>query len=686
MHELDTMSILRGLMSASEHLDPNSKGGAHTEVFKFDKTRLEQMLEEWIRIGGKDPSGRRGEIERFAEDLSSRYLLKRGNIKHFVMKLGGKEESVIDRGDLSDIFGSVGYNLLPSFDKTVQDATEASREFPYFSYGSPSSQFAPSIPDVVQAFVSGRIHSLPNGDEAGVFLVHTVEARRDLTVYEILQEDPYFKNAPSDFKELVILQANIRKNPIDRAVEERLRNFFSSPITVGVRDTIRWFIGSRHPAISWEDAREIILDCFEKHGEENFLVPEMNFYAPSTHHSKEELQDIAQINAQVTITFTKHVNRKLPLAVSGKIGHRLLECISEQVLRYHHDYPIYDIDPVSGYINRTTAKLLSRLAMGWVFHMMKITFPNRTNIDVATALYRRGLLESLRTVLSEKELEITLKTIQESLFTYMIHGGMVLPDKNRRMFRQTLNTFYSFQWRADHVYPDEKLLHKVSLEDLAKPEHVYLFREFPDLSEKLIVFFVLVLRFYLDTDFIPDLRPDEAGVNIFILGIWGAITENVIILITEDENGEERIRIQFIDNKDHFKAYRREVDREQPLGLAKHALRIVGPVVEPAMLRAIGSFVQTTWENRTGLVRPKKDLAETIERLMSIIGEVVLQSMDETQSHVRTILEDSLDDTSRAVSTLVRKLLRKGHRPEPKGPPIQKSAMKWEPEIKIPKG
>ena len=676
---LSTMEILHGLQEATAHLNPNSEGGAHSEVFAFQEDLLQERLQHWIRIQGGDPEARANEIEVFAHELSQRFLLKVGNIDLFVMRLGAKDEARLERGHMSEIFGKVGYNLHPSFDKTVQDATEACREMPYFSSGEALAQFAGAIPDAVRDFVSGKIQRLPHGDERGIFLVYDVDARRELSVFEILKEDPYFPAPLSQFGELQALQERIRKDPLDRATEQRLRNFFSAPITVGVRDTLRWLLGSRHPRINWDDAREIILDCFRKHGHENFLLPEMNLYAPSTRHTLEELESLNENNQEVAQLFARELKKELPLKISRKMGSALTTTVAEQVLRHHHEYPSFPVEPVSGYINWSTARLLSRIVVGFTSHVMEWDFPNRTNIDVAAALYRRGLLETLRGTLDTRELTTTLRVLQELLFRYMFHRGVRLPNGERKRYEQILTTFYSFQGRADYVPPGEKKLHQVSLEDLAKPEHAYLLREFPELAEKLVVFFVLVLRFYLDTDFIPDLRPDEAGINIFILGIWGAITENVIVLITEDEAGEVHIRVQFVDNKDHFKAYRRAVDRDQPLGLAKHALRIVGPVVEPAMLRAVGQFVEITWENRAGLNPPRRDLADSIERLIDIFGEVVLQGMDETQAHMRAVVEDSLDDTSRAVSSLVRKMLKKNDGPQPKGPPIQKSAANLEP-------
>jgi hypothetical protein len=675
----DTVEVMRGLLEAGHHLSPGSKGGSHTEVFALDPVRLAGVLEQWIRLSGRDPAQRSEEIRSFSREIADRFIFKIGNIEYFVMRLGKSEEAVMRRATVSEAFGPVGYSLHPSFDKTVQDATEASREIPYFASGPPADQFAYFLPDALRQFVHGEIDRLPPGDEDGLFLVYDVDARRELSVFEILDEDPYFTKQIGDFQQLREFQRRVRSDPIDRATEERLRNFFSAPITVGVRDTIRWFMGTRHPEVDWPEARAIIEDCFGKHGEENFLLPETNLYARSARLSASFIEQTERSNRDVVEAFFRGVRGGLPLRESRKIGNHLLRDVCEQVLRHHHDYPVFRIEPTTGWLNMSSAKLLGRVSMALATHLSGAVFPNRKNIDVEAALYRRGLLEILQEQLAEKELDGLLEALRERLFAYLVRGGVELEDGQTVSYEQIPTTFYSMQQRADFMPAGERIIHRTSLEDLAKPELRFLLREFPELAEKLVVFFVLILRFYLDTDFIPDLRPDEAGVNILVLGIWGAMTENVLVFVTEDERGDTHVRIRFVDNKDHFKAYRREVDRDQPLGLAKHALRIVGPVVEPAMLRAVGEFVQAVANNRKGFRRRKLDVADAVEKLLEIFGEVVRRSMDETQAHVKAMVEDSLDDTTRAVSQVVRRALRKPGAPHPHVPPAHQYAASLEP-------
>ncbi len=658
---LTSHDVVCGLMEAVRPISEKSRGGSHTQVLLLVPDRLERVLARWIDEQGRDSKKEQARIEAFSRRLAERYLLKVGNIELFTMRLGGSREAVLPRAEISEVFGPIGYNLHPSFDKAVQDSLEACREIPYFAFGEPAEQFAPFLPDVIRQFVEGRLDALPEGDESGLFLVYDVDARRELTVYEILGEDPYFEKDLPNFEVLRSYQEHVRAQPLDKRTTERLRDFFNAPVTVGVRDTLRWLLGSRHTRLTWSQARLIIEDCFDKHGHENYLLPETTVYAPAHTMSRKKLEETRRKNQEAVAAFAWDLRKRLPLSLSRALGTDLMGQIAEQILRYHHDYPAFVIEPFSGWISLGMLTFLERLAYYAVSHAARMRYPRRPNVNVAAALYRRGLLSEIDARLGIDDRKRFIGILQQALAAYMLKGGVADREGRLRRYEQVTTTFFTFQERADWIRPGEKLLHVVSLEGLAKPEYRYLLREFPELAEKLVVFFTMVLRFFLDTDFVPDLRPDEAGVNIFILGIWGNITENVIILITEsEEDGETHIRIRFVDNKDHFKAYRREVDKDHPLGLAKHGLRLTGPVVEPAMKRAVAEFVDLVYENRNGtLPRPKRTFPEAAERAVEVSAEMVRQGVEETNETIRTMVTDTLDDTTKVISRLVRNVLRK---------------------------
>lgn len=658
--------VMRGLLRAAHHLSPGSKGGSHTEVFALDAERLSGVIQEWIADTGGDPAARSAAAVRFARQISERFILKVGNIDFFVMRFGSEEEAVLPRSYVTEAFGPIGYNLHPSFDKTVQDATEASRELPYFAAGGSDDQFAPFLPDAIRRFVAGRIDDLPTGGEDGLFLVYDVDARRELSVFDILTQDPYFKKSVEDLSALKELQRALREHPLDRATVERLQSFFNAPITVGLRDTLRWLRGSRHPTVSWDEAREIIEDCFARHGNENYLLPETNLYAPSARLAPEDLTRINANNRRVSEALAAKLTSDLPLGITRKIGSELLLRVAEQVLRFHHDYPVYHVEPTTAWISGSTLAFVGRFFTQLTTHLVRLKLPTRRNIDVEASLYRRGLLEELSEVLTAEEAAAVIAQIRAHLVQYMAVGGIETAPGTREQYAQIPTTFYSFQQLADWLPERHTVLHRVSLEQLVSTEKRFLLRAFPEIAEKLTVFFVMVLRFFLDTDFVPDLRPDESGVDLFVFGIWGAVTENVIVLVTEDEQHKTHVTIRFVDNKDHFKAYRREVDREKPLGLAKYALRLIGPVIEPAMFRAVGDFVQIVHDNRMGFKQPRPDLADHIDRVLEVSTEVVRRSMDETQAHLKAVVDDGLDDTTMLVSRVVRSVLRKpGEREKP---------------------
>ena len=665
--DLGGYRITRGIVSASVPLSADSRGGSHTQVLVMDAQQLAVVLGDWIRLVGRDPETEAERIETFAREVADRFLVKVGNIDLFVMRLGGKREAVLPRSDVSEVFGPIGYSLYPSFDKAVQDSMEAGREIPYFAYGGAADQFAAFLPDVFRDFVDGRIDHLPEGGPEGLFLVYELDARRELTLFEILDEDPYFERRIADFDDLRAFQERVRKDPLDRATRDRLEDFFNRPVTVGVRDTLRWFRGSRHPSLNWQQAKPIIDDCFDKHGAENFLLPESTVYTAAPRLLPEEVERIEEENARVSRAFATRCALDLPLSTTRKLGMDVVHTVCEQVLRDHHGYPRYRVEPFSGFLSLGNVTFLARFTYYFFSQVAKFEYPRRHNVDIGAALYRRGLLDELASRLDDDEFDTFLRVLTRRLFEYMRAGGIDI-DGQHGVYQQILTTFCSFQQRADWLPAGETLLHRVSLEELATPRYRYLLHEVPEIAEKLVVFFTVVLRFYLDTDFIPDLRPDEAGINIFVLGIWGSITENVLVIISEDEEHSRHVRIRFVDNKDHFKAYRRDKDREHPLGLAKHAARLAGPVIEPAMLRAVGEFVEVVAEHRRvvgeGQVKSKDtsqppELVDMVEHMVEMSSEIVRQGLDETSEGIKVMLTDSIDDTTKLVMRLVRKTLKK---------------------------
>ncbi len=273
MQGINQTTVLRAVFQACEFLNPEDRGGAHADVLAIDPLRLGDTLVRLARLGPTDPFAEA--VRELAAGLGERFLLKRGKIEDFRMQLVGSRANVLPRDRISHAFGPYGYNVLPTVDKALIDAHEAAREIPYLGCGAPEDLLAPDIIGQLQDALLRREQptALPP-TRAGLFLrfLDEVEERHaDLTLYSLLQEDIYFKGKVDSFDDLASFQRFVRTNPLTRTMEDQLEDFFSSPITVGLRDTVRWAMGSRHPDLGWERARQTLMRAFERHQQENFL-------------------------------------------------------------------------------------------------------------------------------------------------------------------------------------------------------------------------------------------------------------------------------------------------------------------------------------------------------------------------------------------------------------------------------
>jgi hypothetical protein len=653
---LSAHTILGAFYAAVYSLTPGREAGSHTEIFAMDPDRLATVLGGFVqeKEGADAAAFRAGAIQRWCSTFAGRFLFKVGRTSNFTMRLGGARPVEIPRAVVSEVFGGIGYSLFPTWRKTVSDSLEAAREIPYFFMGEPRDLFLFPVDDAVRRLLCG-LEPLPiTGDEASLFLIRETHVGNErLSFYDVMARDPYAKGSLPDRPALARQLDQLRTRPFSDAVVTHLREFFDAPITVGVRDTLRWLNGARHPDMNWDEARGIIESCFARHSGENYLLPEQNFYIPAPSASPQEIADLARANRVVVRTAAVRFRRACSARLKRVMTLADIEDVLGEVLGWHHGYPQYRLEETVGVINPSTLKVGLKFVEQLSLFLAKVDMPVRRNAQLVQHLEACGIKEKLSANLLDSDYrELVLRLAQFLLFYDLRHG--IRTSRGLIEYRNILTTFCTFQERADWLPGDCEKLAQFSLESLAKAEYSGYLRKYPELAEKLVVFFVQVLRFFLDTDFIPDLRPDEAGINIFILGIWGYITENMIITLYRDPEGVERFRLKFVDNKDHFKQYKREVDKDRPMGLAKHGLRIVQPVVLPAMLRSVGNFVQIVHENRNGYGRKEISLPGLVELGMAVAQEVILKGIDYSSDSLQALIADGLDDAGKFAASAAR--------------------------------
>jgi hypothetical protein len=624
---------------AMRSLTPGSHGGSHTEVFSLDSDRLGSALAELAARHGGSPE----RAKEVGARLARRFLVKVGNIANYVIKLKGGAESVIRRTIPSEAFGNVGYNMAPTIEKVRLDTREAVREIPYFGFGDPAGQFAPDVLAEARAAAAGA--SWRGSPRDGVFLVEDdPSGRRARNAWQVLEEDPFFEGRVGGFTDLVRFQEHLRENPLEATLKERLSDFFESPITVGFRDTLRYLEGARHPAIGWRRAEAVIRACFADHGTENFLPPEINYYTRSIWLDADEVALREAGNREAASAFTRWMVERLPFAWTAPLPDREMEAIARGVLDLHFDYPVFEVEPYTGIVSTATARLLLRVAAGIAWHLSDSDVPERRNpLTPALAARVRPLAAFLERLSGDDRAEFC-NTVNGMLWEVAIRGGVRDRDGRVHPYRRIDRTFYSFQERAQCPVEARGVVEEVlTLEDLLRPEGRALLEARPEVARKLVVFFVLIYRYFLDTGHVPDLRPDDAGRDLFLRGIWGYSTKNVLIVAGRGRNGRPIDAVRFVDNKDHFKQYRRAEDRARPMGLAKYGLRLVHPLIQPAMERSIGLY--------TGIVARAEGASDEapidpMRHAARVTNQVLREGVDGAITHIQAFLHDAIDDTT----------------------------------------
>jgi len=214
----------------------------------------------------------------------------------------------------------------------------------------------------------------------------------------------------------------------------------------------------------------------------------------------------------------------------------------------------------------------------------------------------------------------------------------------------------------------EELLETFRLSELRAPRYALLLREHPELVGKLVVFFTLVLRHFLDTDHVPDLRPTRLVRDFMLLGIWGYDTQNLLVnLYRREGSAAVRSEIRFI-GRTQLKHYRPEQDRLQEAALMRKAVSHLGPLLEPSMLRALGNFLMAYAEATQGLRNRPDSRVAVARQALEVVRETVRGGLKAGLVDVATILEVAVDggvDGAQRALDRVDELLDRAKQDEP---------------------
>ena len=592
--QISDRSILKALVSAAVEQVETVAGSMNWKWLQFDESVFEGEL---LRLTGPVPVAAKRRLKNFASAFASRYHL-RMSLAGDLRLPGAEQQTGMPRWLVGEALGALGSNLVPTRQRARRTASEAARELAYFGYGQLADQLLPHPIGLVRGALAG---------EDSVYLepVLLVEQGPSLghswSIFDLLKNDSFFHREVTGEPDLARFQQRLREDPLDGNTVVKLREFFSKRATVGLRDTSRWALGSRHPWFGWERARELLAETFERWGTENFLCPRVSLYAYDTDLDERTLEATLEANAQTVQLFADQLGQRLASSVGAKIGPDVLIHLAHAALDCHHDHPDFDLEARGRQGGETTARFMGHALYVMATNATGKETKARRNMNLAAHFAAKGVERSWLAELSDEERASFYLALNDLIKDYDTQDGLGDGAGRTRSFERIPLLIYTFfESPSPRPRESEEVLDSFTLADLREPQHAKHLHDNPEVFEKLVVFFTLVLRHYLDTDHVPDLRPENLVRDFMFLGLWGTNSPNVVINLYKDKSSKKtRSEVRFV-GRSQVKAYRPGEDRKHEAALARLMASQLGPLLEPSVLRAVGTFLMAAEESVGG--------------------------------------------------------------------------------------
>ncbi|MBM4321078.1 MAG: hypothetical protein FJ125_14280, partial [Deltaproteobacteria bacterium] len=507
--------VLRAMLRSGKVVE---EGSGHVIAWRSMAFDAGSLAGELLRLvpGAEQDVELGGRLSALAVELADRYRLQVARVDDLHLSLASREMKV-PRVLVGEALGPLGADLFPTRRRARRLSTEAARELAYFGYGRMAEQVLPSPIELLRWAISGQ----PPEEVEPVLLEEDGAAGRQLwKVFDLLSQDRYFHRRVGGRSELARLQQRLREDPLDGAMVTRLRGFFSRRLTIGVRDTLRWTLGSRHPWFAWQRARELLDDCFERYGAESFLSPRRSFYIWDVELPDERLAEMLEQNRVAVELLADRLSASLPLQLG--LGREALTRLAAAALDYHCDHPDFDVEATGRQQGETTARFLGRAAFGLAKNLAGWELQPRRNVNFAAHFEALGIADAWLGHLDARQKAHLYQVLRRQIRHFVAQsrgrdGRGRTPGYHRPPF--ALYTF--FEAPTPRARPGERVLDSFRLSELRLPRNTHHLRHHPEIVGKLVVFFTLVLRHYLDTDHVPDLRPEKLVRDFMLLGIWG---------------------------------------------------------------------------------------------------------------------------------------------------------------------
>lgn len=640
--------------------DTEASRGANMEVYVFDPDGLFEVLCEWWRLLHHgtllDQTFVDGAICKFAGDVAKAYVFKVGNTRDYIVRLGEKVE-VFPRALMQDAFRPLGYPIKNGEERVEMLAHEVSS---LNLWGGNEGEF-PVTGDCLIAKFFEFLRDL--GDRSGDPGGQEVEIDRSQCAGFVLPDEAEFGRRVEGFRERRVLDEGsprlggtkreteeayneyVRANEQNRQFDPNfLRRYFEEivnmVVTYGVWDIIRWATKyNRHPDLTYPQFEAIVRACYERDGKTSFIYPEQTTFGYDPRLSRDEWSRIIEGNEacarEVAGYFTQNLSESGSLREFFDDDDVIYE-FCYRVLEHYHAIPEYETSPARSVLSLTMAKFMVKALY---FYFLNPESSRRYDFEKDPCI-----AEIFENVPSDW-LPVLHSIMDKALKNYerLRHSG------EGHQFQRFEKTQVKTQRRLD--YCDENCTRVLAgpmsiagfMRDKDRFSEVY--PDVPadkqdeilkDIFSKLVVYYTQVCRFYDETGWVPDKRPDNVAKYVFLFGEWAMQTQNLQVTVFETRGGGFRVDVVNVDPEDHFADLSR-FDEDDRIGLAKGGFNLVSALASGSLRKAVLRMVaeverldgvegeKTRWplyrkaeEYVSGFVRDRVELARGLSEFVGV--------------------------------------------------------------------
>lgn len=597
--------------------------------------------------------------DEYIQHLSHNVQICQQRTDPLTLRIKGFEKQ-FSRKTIAEAIGAMGSQFFPTRQKAYRSAFEAAREAAYFGYGELETQ---CLPDPL-AKLSPE-HTPQSKPAATILRDLREDFQTDRSILDMLQKDRFFLPDAENTNDYRSFQTTLRNMPLDGAMVEKLSAFFNKRATIGLRDGMRWFLGSRHPWFSWERARELIMQAFKAHGKENFNTPQIIYYSWDPTISEEEIQTRRAFNDRVARAFAADLAKSVESI--PELAALDMHNIALWILDIHHDYPDFDLESEGFLGAKAHLSFLSHSIQGKVNqNLLGEDAKMRRNFKIEAHFKANDLITRfLHHITPENRIAFFCAANQE-LQNYHERGGAILEEGICEFDRIPCTLLVFQDCGQPKLQNNERLLDSFNLSEITQLEHASYIRAYSEISEKLVIFFTLALRHMLDTQHVPDLHPKDILKDFLLLGLWGTRTEKIRIhlYVAQDSNAQTtltdklaRSEVRFV-GMDQIETY--ELSQARAEGkLARFAVSQISPLIEPSILRVLGTFTMAMEEFRTGNHAQNLDAFSLTRYGIDITREALRYGVKVSLTDAASLIEFGLDATLDSVQTGIDRLQQK---------------------------